>query len=230
MTVRWTVAPLTVLSPLLFYLAAQRLFASVAVSTITAAVYSLSATIWFSSIFNSGLYANFFGILASLFLIVAFLDAASSCRPSWRMGRASFGCSNGVFLPLHGAHSVAGLAGVSLGRIRVETQDSAPRSLVSFLIVVIPSCLGCAALSILCRASSWGQQYRGRADWEHFCLKPILWMARSKLHGFGNLLRHRIRDYDGARRCVFMAHRHSEVAPTHDSIGVVPGPNPHSTD
>ena len=60
-------ALLVALSPLLFYLIAQKLFSSNAAATIAALIYSLSGTIWFGSVFNAGLYANFFGILASLF-------------------------------------------------------------------------------------------------------------------------------------------------------------------
>lgn len=73
-TVRWTMALLTILSTLLFYLAAQKLFSSRTSGVIVGVVYALSGTIWFGSVYNSGLYPNFFGIMASLFLIVAFLD------------------------------------------------------------------------------------------------------------------------------------------------------------
>jgi len=73
-TVRWTMAILAALSPLLFYLVAQKLFSSNVAVTITALMYTLSATIWFGTVFNSGLYANFFGILASLFLLVALIE------------------------------------------------------------------------------------------------------------------------------------------------------------
>ncbi|MDA4113901.1 MAG: glycosyltransferase family 39 protein [Thaumarchaeota archaeon] len=79
-TVRLTMALLAVLSPLLFYLIAQRLFSSSVAAAIAALVYSLSGTIWFGSIFNTGLYANFFGILASLFLIVALIEVGQNLR------------------------------------------------------------------------------------------------------------------------------------------------------
>ena len=73
-TVRWTMAALATLSPLLFYLLAQKLFSSSVAATICALIYSLSGAIWFGSVFNAGIYANFFGILASLFLLVAFIE------------------------------------------------------------------------------------------------------------------------------------------------------------
>lgn len=70
-TSRETLAILVALSPLLFYLAASALFDSETVGLIAATVYSFSATIWFVSVFDSGLYPNFFGILAVLLLIVS---------------------------------------------------------------------------------------------------------------------------------------------------------------
>jgi hypothetical protein len=84
-TVRWTMALLVVLSPLLFYLVVQRLFSNDVASTITVLIYSLSGTIWFGSVFNTGLYANFFGILASLFLLVALIEAGLNLgsRGAW---------------------------------------------------------------------------------------------------------------------------------------------------
>lgn len=74
-TVRWTMALLTVLSPLLFYLATQRLTANQSAGVIAALLYALSGPIWFGGVFDSGLFSNFFGMLAALFLIIAFLDA-----------------------------------------------------------------------------------------------------------------------------------------------------------
>lgn len=85
-TVRLTMGILTLLSPLLFYLAALRLSSSEACAVLVALVYALSGTIWFGSVLNSGLYANFFGILAALFLMVSFLDAASN---PWARGTAA---------------------------------------------------------------------------------------------------------------------------------------------
>ncbi len=66
-----TMAILAVLSSPLIYLAAFKITASRKAAVITTLIYALSATVWFTTIFDSGLYADFFGILASLFLIVA---------------------------------------------------------------------------------------------------------------------------------------------------------------
>lgn len=75
-TVRWTMAILAVLSTLLFYLAAEKLSGSQACGVITALVYALSGPIWFGMVFFSEVYSNFFGVLAALFLLVVYLDAA----------------------------------------------------------------------------------------------------------------------------------------------------------
>lgn len=79
-TLQRTMALLVVLSPLLFYLAAKSLFSRRLAGVIVAAVYAFSGTIWFIGVFNSGLFANFFGVLAALFLIVATLNVASSVK------------------------------------------------------------------------------------------------------------------------------------------------------
>lgn len=70
-TVRDAIAVLVVLSPLLFYLASKEIFDNPKVAIICTTLYTLTATIWFVSVFNSGLYANFFGIMIVLFLIVS---------------------------------------------------------------------------------------------------------------------------------------------------------------
>jgi hypothetical protein len=72
-TVRTTMAILALLSPLVFYLAASEMFDDARAGLVVAVVYSLSANIWFGSVFNSGLYANFFGILSVLFLLYCFV-------------------------------------------------------------------------------------------------------------------------------------------------------------
>ncbi len=79
-TAQRTLAIMVVLSPLLFYLAIGRIFGSKEAGFVIAVIYSLSGTIWFDSVFNSGLYANFFGMLASLFLVVGFADLTGKVR------------------------------------------------------------------------------------------------------------------------------------------------------
>ena len=79
-TVQRTMGLLVVLSPLLVYLAASRLFSSRSAGLVSSAVYALSGTVWFVSVFDAGLYANFFGILISLFLLVSFVDIIGNIR------------------------------------------------------------------------------------------------------------------------------------------------------
>src|SRR6266571_9555342 len=61
--VQRTMAILVFFSPLLVYLVSVKLFKSQTVGLLNSFVYSFSATIWFGSVFNAGLYANFFGVL-----------------------------------------------------------------------------------------------------------------------------------------------------------------------
>lgn len=79
-TLHMTMALLVVFSPLLFYLAAKSLFSRRLAGLVVAAVYAFSGTIWFVAVFDSGLFPNFFGILAALFLIVAALNVATSVK------------------------------------------------------------------------------------------------------------------------------------------------------
>jgi hypothetical protein len=74
-TAEQTMSILTLLSPLIVYLAALRVFSNKTISLLVAVLYSLSGTVWYVSVFDAGLYPNFFGILASLFMIVAYVDA-----------------------------------------------------------------------------------------------------------------------------------------------------------
>lgn len=69
-TSRDAIAVLVVLSPLVFYLASADIFENATAGIIVTSLYALTATIWFVSVFNTGLYSNFFGIIITLFLIV----------------------------------------------------------------------------------------------------------------------------------------------------------------
>lgn len=79
-TLQRTMALLVALSPLVFYLAAKSLFSRRLAALTVATLYVFSGTVWFSGVFNSGLFPNFFGILAALFLIVAAARVASAVR------------------------------------------------------------------------------------------------------------------------------------------------------
>ncbi len=84
-TARITMAILVVLSPLLFYLASSKLLGNRWAGLLAAVIYSLSASVWFDSVFDSGLYANFFGILAVLLLLVSVvgLDSNITSPSAW---------------------------------------------------------------------------------------------------------------------------------------------------
>ncbi|MDG7017166.1 MAG: hypothetical protein JRN73_02285 [Nitrososphaerota archaeon] len=69
-----TMAIIAVLSPLIVYLAASKMFADKTASLLITAIYSLTGTVWYVTVFDAGLYPNFFGILASLFMLVAYVD------------------------------------------------------------------------------------------------------------------------------------------------------------
>jgi hypothetical protein len=85
-TARQTMAILISLSPLIFYYAAKRIFSNnTAVALIVVAVYVFSGTIWYASVLDSGLYANFFGLLAVLFLLIALTNLVTNYKsiPAW---------------------------------------------------------------------------------------------------------------------------------------------------
>jgi hypothetical protein len=84
-TVQRTMAVLVLLSPLVVYLGSKKIFSGEAPALVVTAVYSLTGTIWFDSVFNSGLYANFFGIIASLFLLamIAGLFGRAGSPAAW---------------------------------------------------------------------------------------------------------------------------------------------------
>lgn len=79
---RTTIAILVSLSPLLFFLCTRKLFRSRKVALISTSIYALSGSIWVGSVLNAGLYANFFGILISMFFLYLFAAAEESRRLS----------------------------------------------------------------------------------------------------------------------------------------------------
>jgi hypothetical protein len=79
-TAERTMAILAILSPLVVYLGASRLFSNKMISLLVSSLYSLSGTVWYFSVFDAGLYANFFGILGSLFMLVAYMDLVNNIR------------------------------------------------------------------------------------------------------------------------------------------------------
>ena len=76
-TVQRTMGLLVVLSPLMFYAGAKALFSRKLPALIVTMVYALSGTIWFVSAFITGLYANFFGVLAVLFFLTMYVAVSA---------------------------------------------------------------------------------------------------------------------------------------------------------
>jgi hypothetical protein len=85
-TAQRTVALLVALSPLIFWLSAKRILENSKAAIISAAIYSLSGSIWVGSVLNAGLYANFFGIIVSLFFLALFVEAVRKVSISSLIG------------------------------------------------------------------------------------------------------------------------------------------------
>src|SRR5256712_1327054 len=84
--VQRTMAILVLLSPLFVYQASVKLFDNQSAALLNVAIYAFSGTIWFGSIFNSGLYANFFGILVALFLLSSLISVTKPNAPRLTWG------------------------------------------------------------------------------------------------------------------------------------------------
>lgn len=76
-------AIIVVLSAPLFYLAARRLLLNEEAGLAAAAIYILSGTLWFNSVFTTGLYTDFFGILALLLFLTTYIEVAGKVG-SWK--------------------------------------------------------------------------------------------------------------------------------------------------
>jgi len=64
-----TMAVLTLLSPLLIYATSKGIFMDTYTAQLTSLAYVATGFIWYGSVFNAGLYSNFYGILAGLSLV-----------------------------------------------------------------------------------------------------------------------------------------------------------------
>ena len=121
-TIRDTMALLVFLSPLLIYLASVRLFSNRVSALLVTIVYAFSGTLWFDSVFNAGLYANFFGLLASLFLITAFIEVAANLRSKTILGLLPARALHGLLLALLHAHGPARNAAGGPPPVRLPSQ------------------------------------------------------------------------------------------------------------
>ena len=65
---QYAIGILTVLSPLLVYFAVDSLTSSKRISLLAVLLYVATGFVWFGSVFDAGLYANFYGVLSILLL------------------------------------------------------------------------------------------------------------------------------------------------------------------
>lgn len=86
-TVQRTMAILMVMSPFIVYFVVTKIFSSSGAALATTLLYVLSGPVWYDSIFDSGLYANFFGLLVALFLAAALVHLSSrlGSRRAWAL-------------------------------------------------------------------------------------------------------------------------------------------------
>jgi len=75
-----TMEILVVLSPLLVYAAASTLSDSKRISLTATFIYVSGGFVWFGSVFNAGLYPNFYGIFSTLFVVVAIATVLKAPR------------------------------------------------------------------------------------------------------------------------------------------------------
>ena len=74
------VSILIMLSPIVAYAAVNTLFHSARASLIAVLIYVGAGYTWFGGVLDAGLYSNFYGILASLVLVIAFEQLLTSGR------------------------------------------------------------------------------------------------------------------------------------------------------
>ena len=68
------------ISPSTLLLRLEKHFFKYELSLITTIIYSFSGMVWYAGVFDSGLYPNFYGILAALFLIICVINMAEDTK------------------------------------------------------------------------------------------------------------------------------------------------------
>jgi hypothetical protein len=135
------VAILAVLGTPLVFLACERLFRGHVTALLACVIYALAGTSWFSGLFASGLYPNFFGVLACLFFLACFIDALDAPGfPTWIPLVLST-----VMLYLSHYSSVAVLTAAVLAPATLLASKKLKHShLVSVVLVLAPGAAGLA--------------------------------------------------------------------------------------
>jgi hypothetical protein len=132
---------LAILATPLVYVCGWKLFRSSTTGLFASFLYSLPAAIWFSSLFASGLYPNFFGVLSSLFLLVCFVDSLEA--PGLRTWVALILAT--VMLYLSHYSSLALLPVVMAAPILIwMTGRLKPKLLAGVILVLLPGVAGIA--------------------------------------------------------------------------------------
>lgn len=141
-TIRYEMAMLVALSPLWFYLASLKLTGSHRVAWMTSLFYSLTGFVWFGMVFVSGLYVNFYGVLASLLLIVATKDFIARKVRAWSLVLLSLALVNAFLSHYTILLIVPPLVAFALARSRSERVFG--RGLLASMMLLVP--LGIGAL------------------------------------------------------------------------------------
>lgn len=140
-TVQRIMAILVILSPPMIYYATKSILDSGRAALVTTILYSLSGMIWFAGVFDSGLYPNFFGILASLFLIALIVEATRSKRSIWillTLATINAYMSHYTFLTIVPALLVYPLVRFAYSRKTADLKNYVLPSLVVIVPAVVP--------------------------------------------------------------------------------------------
>ncbi len=135
-------AILAILGTPVVFLAGSRILASRQAGLISSFLYSLTGSIWFGSLFNTGLYPNFFGILASLFVLTLVADVV---RDGAHLGRvlALVGAVGMLYLSHYSDVSIIP-AVLAVPLTLFLTRKFQSRSLLPPLTLIIPAGLAVA--------------------------------------------------------------------------------------
>ena len=138
-------AILLVLSVPLVYTASGAIFGSPRAAVLTAGLYSASGLFWYVAVFDSGLYANLFGVMVTLFLVAVFLKVIDD--PGARAGWLGLGVAIGAayfshFTTVSVFPSFAAVAVLYL----VNRSPNTKRALVGAAAVFLPGLAGAALL------------------------------------------------------------------------------------
>lgn len=132
-------AILAILATPLIFSFCSRIMADRRAGLFAAILYSLAASIWFGSLFNTGLYSNFFGILASLLVLMLTADVVQEGLSVGRAVPLSLGVAM-LYLSHYSDVSVIP-AVLTVPLILLATGKLQRRSLAPPLALILPAVL-----------------------------------------------------------------------------------------